>query len=172
MAADDLGLPDDPYTLVFREAVAILQDDEHLRKLEADWKVGKPRDPRQKVPVGRSRVGIRLRPVPGPSPWYSPDSLLCPLLIVVTLEVAGTDPCGPLRLWHAMARAFYPGGPDAAAAGARRLAIQQRLRAKGADTGEVLFEVPPFDALKDADDDQHFVANGAMKIGVRNLLNP
>jgi hypothetical protein len=171
MRADDLKLDEGSRAAVYRVLAAVLTGDPGLSRLNIHWDTGlpdagRPRPPAISPLLKAQRLAIRTRPELGPAPWYSPDATLGDLVVVLAIEVDGTDVTVPLNLWQTIERALYP-RDDAA-----RLAIRQKLLDAGADTGEATFSVPPTDPAAAAAQANRQAFTGLIRLGVVTSLNP
>lgn len=172
MRADSLKLDEGPRAAVYRALIQVLADDKALGRLSIAWDTGLPDAGRPRMqaaisPLKAQRLAIRTRPELGPAAWYSPDATLGDLVVVLAIEVDGTDVTVPLNLWQMIERACYPRGDDAA-----RLAIRQKLLDAGADTGEASFAVPPTDPAQSAAQANRQAFVGLIRLGVVTSLNP
>lgn len=145
----NLGLPDSPHKLVFRELVRILRADPTLSavlRAVLAWE-GRPTDS-QGLTLAQA-PGIRLTPLLGPDAWQYPEAFTGDLFVRVEVLVAGYDVGDLMDLWWAVKRAIYPA--DFAA----KMANINALKDAGAKTGLAVFAVnaadeSPESSLQDA----------------------
>lgn len=161
-----LNLPASPRTLCFQALADTIRKDPVIRSVVAEKSLlfvdGDPRD-RAELVIGQAPA-MRFTIATGADEWWQPESFKGPLSVNVEMLVKGACQLDVQNLWWALVRAFYPKDQDA------KFAIQKRLKAAGAETGQVRFTQPAY-APQQLPEDGGFRAMGQMQLMIRLPLN-
>jgi hypothetical protein len=153
------------WTKVFRRIVQQVETDADIRRVVGvenvrSWK-GVPGDKMPFAPTDKAPV-IRLTPQPRNVNWYSPDSQIGTLFVVVELAVQSLSIDDVIDLYDLVVQCLRPGNGT----------FWQDLVALGAETGEIVFSDPAFDAQPGAKPEGAFFAVGQMQLRVVRPVNP
>lgn len=174
------GLPSGTRARVYERIVDQLVTDSVLKTVVKKWTTGLGKYASKISPNAATATHVCLAPRLGPVEWYSPDSQLGNLQIMIDILVPGEavgagDMLDVINVWEAIENAFYPiperrADPVAeAAAQAKQWAIQQALRDCGSHTGQITFSQPASFAGTEKSD---AVAHGMMQVDVIRAFNP
>jgi hypothetical protein len=146
------------WTAVFRKIVAQLEADPDVTRVVGkdrlrSWK-GVPADKAPFAPAVGAPI-VRLTPQPQSVEWYSEDAQAGTLTVLVELAVASLCIDDVADLWDLIVAALGPCDGFALA-----------LIPLGAETGEIVFSEPAFDARPDAEPEGTFLATGRFQLKV------
>jgi len=165
-----LPLPTGMRTKLFRAMVAVLQGDPLVSSVVNEWFVwsGKPTDGGDLPFVPVSKVNVRLTPRMNGLSWWTPDSMIGQLSVLVETTIPNTNIDDVLNFQEAIENAFYPQNPVDASAMRRRF---QQIGGEnnGATVGLVMFAQPIYDDTLPERTDANFYALGELRIECRNL---
>lgn len=153
------------WTGVFRRIAQQLKSDPDFNRVVGkdrlrSWE-GVPGDKTPFVPATGAPV-VRLTPQPAGVDWYSADSQAGTLNVLVEIAVASLSIDDVLDLWDLIVQALRPGNGT----------WSLDLVALGAETGEIVFGDPAFDAQPAAEPDGIFLASGRFSLRVVRPVNP
>ena len=155
-----LDLKQRPRTAVRRAVVDRLKEFPALRRVVATWRTWDGSDADRGDVAIDAMPAVMISPAGGDMAWYSPDARVQDLTLRIDLWTAGTDADDPESLWGALELALDP------ASDADGLALEARLRAAGAETGEVEFSPPALAPDLEAADGPSIHASGLVRIRV------
>jgi hypothetical protein len=160
-----LKTPACAWTKVFRRIVQQVEADPDLRRVIGldnirSWK-GVPGD-RNPFAPGDSAPVLRLTPQPRNVSWYSPDTQMGTLCVTVEVAVRSLSIDDVADLYDLIVAALRPSDSR----------LVQDLVDLGAETGEIVFSDPAFDAQPGAEPEGAFFAAGRFQLRVARLVNP
>jgi hypothetical protein len=161
-----LKTPSSVWSLIFRRIVQQVENDANIKRVVGlanvrSWK-GVPADKSPFEPSSSAPV-IRLTPNPMHVDWYSPDAQAGELYVLVELAVQSLSIDDVADLWDIVVQALQPGG---AAVSPGTVCFSQDLVALGAETGEIVFSDPAFDAKPEDSAEGWFLAIGRFRLRV------
>jgi hypothetical protein len=158
-----LKTPQSVWTKVFRRIVQQAENDPAVRRVVGpnirSWKGVQsdrtPMEPSSDAPV------LRLTPQPRNVEWYSPNAQLGQLYVQVEIAVQSLCIDDVADLWDIVVQSLQPSGPALPSTG---ISFAQDLIALGAETGEIVFSDPAFDAQPFAEPEGIFFAAGHFRL--------
>jgi hypothetical protein len=159
------------WTKVFRRIVQQLENDPDVRRVVGiqnlrSWK-GVDGDKAPLVPSQNAPV-VRLTPNPRDVEWYSPDMQVGTLAVLVQVAVSSLCVDDVADLWDVLVHALLPGGPSVCGG----TSFELDLVAVGAETGEIVFSEPAFDAKPEHGTQGMFLAEGHFQLQLLRSINP
>jgi hypothetical protein len=153
------------WTKVFRRIVKQIETDPDLRRVVGvdhirSWR-GVPGDKSPFTPSSGAPI-LRLTPQPRNVNWYSPDSQIGTLFVAVELAVQSLSIDDVVDLYDLIVQALRPSNDT----------LTRELVALGAETGEIVFSDPAFDAQPGAEPEGMFYATGQFQLRVIRTVNP
>jgi hypothetical protein len=160
-----LKTPQSVWTKVFRRIVEQLEKDPDIRRVVGvenirSWK-GVPGDKAPMVPTSSAPV-MRLTPNPRDVDWYSPDTHVGTLAVLVEIAVQSLSVDDAIDLWDLVQSALRPGNGT----------LARDLVALGAETGEIVCGDPAFDGAPAAEPEGQLRAQGRFHLRILRNVYP
>ena len=108
MAHARLRLADHARTTAFRRVVALLKADPELARVVRTWREAAGEPAEHAPPAVAAMPQLRLGATPAPSRWASTRTVVAPVVILIDLFVAGTDPDDLGNLWGVIEADLLP----------------------------------------------------------------